>query len=127
MKNNNIATIQNEPGFLRMLHAYRQLYAEAKRTMQIRLWVSVALAVFPIAAFLVPAINDIDWLTVLFGVGIAFIFPSLLKSVEKKKIVQAAAIQEQHDIIQQQVQVRPVTVVADTIVLVGYGFEFKIC
>lgn len=98
MKNNNIATIQNEPGFLRMLHAYRQLYAEAKRTMQIRIWVSVALAVFPIAAFLVPAIKDIDWLTVLIAVGIAFIFPSLLKSAEKKKIVQAAAIQEQHDV-----------------------------
>lgn len=98
MKNNNIAITQNEPGFLRMLHAYRQLYTEAKRTMRIRLWISVLLALFPIATFLVPAIKNIDWLTALLGVAIAFIFPFLLKSIEKKKIGQAAAVQEQHDV-----------------------------
>jgi hypothetical protein len=95
---NDISTTQNEPGFLRMLHAYRQLYSEAKRTMKIRLWVSIVLALFPIGVFLIPVLANAEWMIVLIAIAVSFTFPLLLKSNEKKKIEQAAAIQEQHDV-----------------------------
>lgn len=94
---NNISTLQNEPGFIRMLHAYRQLYSEAKHTMKIRLWVSIVLALFPLATFLFPVLAKIEWTIVLPIVITSFAFPYFIKSIEKKKIEKASVIQEQHD------------------------------
>ncbi len=95
---NNISIIQNEPEFLRMLHAYRQLYSEAKHIMKIRLWISILMALFPIAVFVFPVLSNLEWIFVLPALVVTFTFPLLLKSTEKKKIEQASSIQEQFDI-----------------------------
>ncbi len=90
-----IATLQNRDQSIRLLRAQRQLYRDAKRMHYLRLAIVFAGSVAGVAA-------AVRWTTFTSTIGIAvavalLMFSSFGASREKRKVQEAAAVQETFD------------------------------
>ncbi len=95
MSGSRIAQLQNQQPSLRLLRAQRQLYREAKRMHHVRLAIVTAGAAAGVAAALRWA-GAASWIGLIVALAL-LIFGTLGAAREKRKVTEAAAVQEQFD------------------------------
>ena len=94
----DIQAKQNHPDNLKLLAAQRQLYSEAKRSLTWRLWVSLALLIFPIFSAFFPELSNIEVYVAIGGLVFLLLSYFFFKTREEKKVDTASRIQEMFDI-----------------------------